>query len=82
MKLYRGGILPSDYAFAFHVGPQRVALAIQLWSPGSTFVLSEGSHHDGIRKEDIDDKTSNEWGLLAARLDFPETEVTLEEGGM
>ncbi|KAF4964622.1 hypothetical protein FSARC_7464 [Fusarium sarcochroum] len=81
VRLY-SDILPSDYAFAFHAGPQRVALAIQLWGPGSTLAFPQGSHLHGITKENIDERLSNEWGLLAARLDMPETQLTLQEGGV
>ncbi|KAF5016480.1 hypothetical protein F66182_11826 [Fusarium sp. NRRL 66182] len=82
VRLYKGGILPSDYSFAFHAGPQRVALAIQLWGPDSTFAFTQRSHLDGITKENMDEKISDEWGLLAARLNLPETKWTLREGGM
>ncbi|RTE68680.1 hypothetical protein BHE90_016942 [Fusarium euwallaceae] len=81
VKFY-SDILPSEYAFSFHTGRTIVALAIQLWSPGSTFALLERSHLHNLKEGDVDKEVSNEWGLLAARLNLPEVKHTLEQGGL
>lgn len=80
--------LPSDYAFFWHSVPSRQpwSLVVQLWSPGSTIVVYEGSHRLAIGNY-IDREVSRRKGLLAVRkqhlesLGFSGKEVRMEQGG-
>lgn len=81
-KIYNGDVLPSDQAYFFLDGPDMQVVLVLLWSPGSRFLLFEGSHNQKIHKK------MSEFGILVAprgqmrREGITEVPVEMTQGGL
>lgn len=84
LKVY-GDRLPRGFIYRFRTynGIPRRGLLIQLWSPDSEIILPKGHHELPIRQQDIDQKVSETWGLLACPHEHKEEDiVTMSAGGL
>lgn len=77
-------VLPHDHAYRFRDGSdcRPHALVIQLWGPGSKFVVYDGRYTR--QKIEVDEQATEEWGILStARSSLRgEKEIDMEQGGL
>lgn len=81
-KIYSSEVLPSDFAYCFFNGPDMQVILVVLWSPGSRFIIYEGSQN--LPLEDKEQR----FGILTTPKEKMKTAgiapVTIEmaEGGL